>query len=230
MLPIPEYLALRQRPAQRCVMRQNWRDLTYLHCRCEVDALKGLLPQELEVDAFDGSAWIGLVAFKVRDVRPPWGPSIPWISSFPETNVRTYVHQRGEKPGIWFFSLDAARWLACQFARLAFGLPYFHASMSVDYENGSISYQSRRREAESYLIVQPGADLPAAEPGTLEFFLIERYLLYSCLRGKLVTGQVHHRPYPLRALSVDSCSETLLCSQNIPKSLWDHCCYSSGVT
>lgn len=209
-------------------MLQSWRDLSFLHFSCPPEEIQALLPEGLEVDTFDGRAWVALVPFHMKAIRPTWGPSAPYLSDFPETNVRTYVHYKGKKPGVWFFSLDAARWLACRYARLAFCLPYHHARMEVQL-GAEIHYLSRRHNAGHDIRVRPGPILPPALPGTLDFFLVERYLLYAMRRGQLITGLVHHVPYPLQSLEVLACEETLVKANGITPRDWEHICFSSGV-
>jgi uncharacterized protein YqjF (DUF2071 family) len=213
------------RPAGRPVMYQEWRHLLFLHWEVPAEPLRALLPPGIELDLFDNRAFVGLIPFTMRGVRPRGFPSLPWLSNFHETNVRTYVHSRGNDPGVWFFSLDAANPVAVAIARSTFGLPYFDARMSVDVNpvGGTLPklrYASVRCRAGS----QPprseitarvvGSVCPALE-GSLEHFLAERYFLYSRRRGQLFRGQVHHLPYPLQVAQVDSLDETLLTAASI---------------
>ena len=131
-------------PVKRPVMFQGWEQLTFLHWRYPPDAIRRLLPRNLELDVFDGSAWVGLVPFIVTSLRPPGLPAMPWISRFPEMNVRTYVRGPDGERGIWFFSLEADRLAAVAGARLSYGLPYRWAQMKVFAGPESIDYTSRR--------------------------------------------------------------------------------------
>lgn len=228
MVELEEYEALRRRPEGRATMFQSWRDLTFLHIGCDPEIVQSKLPEGLTVDTFDGKAWVGLVPFHMRAIRPIWGPAAPWLSAFPETNVRTYVHREGKEPGVWFFSLDAARWLACSYARVQFGLPYFHARMTVELGE-KIRYRSERPSVTTDISVVPGEALPSVEPGTFEYFLVERYLLYARYRGALYTGRVFHPPYPLRQVELLSCKESLLAAHGFVHQGWDHLGFSSGV-
>src|SRR4051812_46149326 len=115
--------AVPQEPVRRPVMRQRWENLTFLHWRYRVADVRPLLPAGLEPDVYDGEAWVGLVPFRVRGLTLPKAPAVPWLSTFPETNVRTYVIDRTGRRGVWFFSLDAARLPAVAGARLLYGLP-----------------------------------------------------------------------------------------------------------
>jgi len=209
-------------------MAQSWRDLTFLHYSVEPEIIQRTLPPGLEVETFDGRAWVGLVPFWMTGIRPPPFPALPWLSNFPETNVRTYVHRAGKRPGVWFYSLDAARLAACIFARTAFGLPYFHARMSVEQAE-SVRYQSHRGLATLEARIQVGEPMAQPEPGSLEFFLIERYLLYAVRRGVLHTGQVGHPPYRLNSATVNRCDQTLVAAAGLPLEPWEHICYSAGV-
>ncbi|AIE87546.1 hypothetical protein OP10G_4178 [Fimbriimonas ginsengisoli Gsoil 348] len=157
---------------------------------------------------------------------------MPGLSAFPETNVRTYVHRNGQDPGVWFFSLDAANRIACAIARRFFGLPYFHANMQVLEERNIRRYVSNRYSAPnslSRISSVLGGRLPDAQPGTLEFFLIERYLLYTVRRGLLMSGRVHHSPYPLREAKLEGIDEKPVGSAEIRPEPFVHVMGSDGV-
>lgn len=235
MLDLAQYEALRRRPKSPVVMHQKWRSLSFLHFPCDPAEVQATLPPGLTVDTFPdregrSRAWVGLVPFRMKGVRPRFVPPLPGLSAFPETNVRTYVHHEGREPGVWFYSLDAANAVACAVARYSFGLPYFHAAMRVE-EGERIRYLSTRRDsrAEHEIEVVPGEALDAAVPGTLEYFLVERYLLYSRLRNRLVTGRVHHRPYPLRTLETPSIRETVVEAAGLHPRPYIHRLFSPGV-
>ncbi len=227
-------LALRERPTGRPVMRQRWRDLLFLHFPCDPAEVAALLPPGLSVDTFPDEsgverAWIGLVPFLMKDIRLPFLPPVPGTHTFPETNVRTYVHREGRDPGVWFFSLDAANPLAVRIARLAFGLPYFLSRMAIQTAEGRLEYRGKRPHAEYRIEAHPGPDLPQSEPGTLEFFLVERYLLYAVRNRRLYSGRVHHKPYQLRAVDSVSVEETLVRSALLTARPFVHQVFSNGV-
>jgi len=209
---------LRHRPNRRAVMTQQWKNLTFLHFPVEPELVQRTLPPGLAVDTFPdqnghSKAWIGLVPFEIRDLTFRPRMRIPSVSTFLETNVRTYVHHSGRDPGVWFYSLDAASRLACSAARTWFGLHYWHASMSYSEEKQTHTYAGKRlgRLQPEYIVsAEVGAVLPAPQPGDFEFFLVERYLLYSYFKGRLFQGQVHHRPYPLRRLELKSLKDELV--------------------
>lgn len=211
-------------------MYQKWRDLSFLHLSIAPSEIQPLLPSGLTVDTFDGKAWVGLVPFWMTGIRFPRIPPVPGTHTFPETNVRTYVHRDGQEPGVWFFSLDAANALAVWWARRFFGLPYHLAEMMVSGKE-SIEYRSVRHHGEALhqIQIQVANQLPAPVPGSLEFFLVERYLLYTLRAGKLFSGLVHHKPYEIRSASLVSCKESMLQAVGISSRPWEHVCYSPGV-
>jgi hypothetical protein len=213
-------IAPTRRPAGDPQGYHSWQNLLFLHWEVPIEALRPLVPERLSIDTFEGRAYVGLVPFTMRDVHPAWCPPLPGISSFHETNVRTYVHLDGENPGVWFFSLDAANPAAVAAARVGWSLPYFYADMSLDVDGDRVDYRSRRHFSDgdaalgtSYRI---GKALGAAAPGTLEHFLAERYFLYALDGGLLLRGQVHHTPYPLHEAHVERLHETLVAAARIP--------------
>jgi len=198
---LEQRMAVRDRPIGRPVMKQRWAGLLFLHWEIDPDLIATRLPEGLHVDLYQDKAWIGIVPFFMQRVRPIGIPPLPGISWFLELNVRTYVHDNAGNPGVWFFSLDCNQPLAVEIARRTFHLPYEHAEMKAHNSAGKIRYYSRRRTPSS-----TGSDftyqLPTfakpAEPGSLEWFLVERYLLFSTRRnGGLYCGQVHHQPYQI---------------------------------
>jgi uncharacterized protein YqjF (DUF2071 family) len=187
----------------RPIMCQDWRTLTFLHWRYPPDAVQRLLPAGLEVDTFDGDAWVGLIPFLMDRVRTPWLPALPWLSRFPETNVRTYVRGPDGGSGIFFFSLDAARLPAVLTGRAGFGLPYTWSVMSVRHIDDAVAYHSRRRwpgpaGAHCDAQVEWGEKIPDDDLGPLDHFLTARFRLYSTFAGRLVAADVEHGPWPLR--------------------------------
>jgi len=220
-------LALRSRPSGRRVMVQKWRDLTFLHYSVDPQIIQEKLPKGLTVDTFDGKAWVALVPFWMTGIRFPFLPCVPGASTFPETNVRTYVHREGKDPGVWFFSLDAANALAVKWARTFFNLPYHRARMRVE----ETRYIAERCDGKARhdIDVEVGNVMPMPRPGSLEFFLIERYLLYAEKGGGLYAGLVSHAPYEIRRAKVRQCEESMLAANGLPSLPWEHVCYSSGV-
>lgn len=198
-------LRARVRPTRGLVMRQRWDDLFFLHWTYSAEAIQRRLPAGLTVDTFAGQAYLGVVGFRMNAVRPAFLPALPWLSYFNELNVRTYVRDAAGEPGVWFFSLDCDRAPAVALARVGFGLPYEHATMSF----GPGLAQSCRRRGETatarYAWSAKSAPAPTT-PGSLEFHLAERYSFFSVRRGRLVRGQVHHAPYQLSVADVPAWS------------------------
>jgi uncharacterized protein YqjF (DUF2071 family) len=223
-------------------MRQSWRELLFLHWAIDPQQIRPLIRRELELDLFDGNAYVGLVLFTMTGVRPAGIPAVPGLSSFHETNLRTYVHVGGRDPGVWFFSLDAASSLAVRLARRSWHLPYHRAQMFLDRERHVVSGQGTSilyagvrcwpaPLPASYLIrgQSTGASGPAVV-GTLEHFLAERYLLYTHFQDRLYRGQVHHSPYPLQSARVLSLDENLLAAAGIERPVTPpHVLFSHGV-
>lgn len=201
--------AIRLRPDGRAAMYQTWSDLLFLHWRVEAAALQETLPDGLFIDTFDESAWLGIVPFQMRRIRPAGLPAVPWISYFLELNVRTYVHDRHGNPGVWFYSLDTNRWIAYKIARTVFKLPYFPAAMSAHRDDeGFVDYHCHRSgattETARYRYRADAGEAQEATPGTLEFFLLERYALFSHdpVLKRIYSGVVNHPPYRYRPAEV----------------------------
>ena len=215
-------------PDQRVLMYQNWHHLLFLHWEVPPEELQALLPAGLTVDTFDGKAYVGLVPFTVTGARPMLAPPIPGISSFHEVNVRTYVHRNGSDPGVWFFSLDASNIIAVSAARAGYKLPYYHATIEFTASGDAlpkVSFRSHRDDERgpkpAHLHVQyapaDGVTRPAA-PNTLDFFLIERYILYaSDDKHQLYRARVHHQPYPVQRAEVTGLDETLVWAAGVKR-------------
>jgi uncharacterized protein YqjF (DUF2071 family) len=190
-------------PRQPWAMRMQWHDLLFMHWPVDRDALRRYIPPALAIDTFDGSAWIGVVPFRMSRVAPRLIPPAPYLSAFPELNVRTYVSAEG-KLGVWFFSLDAGNPLAVEAARDAFHLPYYNAHMTCHTTGEIVQYSSvrtHRRAAPATFQAQyrPAGPAYLSTPGTLESWLTERYCLYAAnRRGTLWRSDIHHRQWPLQ--------------------------------
>jgi len=200
------------------VLAMGWHDLLLAHWRVPVEVLRAHIPPDLTIDTFEGHAWIGLVPFRMSGVRPRMLPALPTFSAFPELNLRTYVSTRG-RPGGWCFSVDAASWLAVRAARATFHLPYFDARMTCRSEGDeAIEYTSERthRNAPPARFVggyRPVGAVFQSRPGTLEYWLTERYCLYAAdPAGRVYRGDVQHRPWSLRKAEArfDVCDMTRL--------------------
>jgi uncharacterized protein YqjF (DUF2071 family) len=191
--------AARERPPGTPVMYQEWHRLLFLHWQVPVETLRPLIPAEIEIDTFDGKAWISVTPLTIYNVRPTYLPPVPYFSWLFELNVRTYVHVDGV-PGVWFFSLDANNMLAVWGARTFFSLPYFNARIMCETDAADVRFWSARTDAKAEFTASwtIGEDLPAAEPGSLDFFLVERYCLYAAENDRIYRCRIHHKPWPLQ--------------------------------
>lgn len=207
-------------PDQPVLLHQNWLHLGFFHWEVPVAELQSLVPPRLTIDTFEGKAFVGLVPFTLTGVRPVMMPALPWISSFHEINVRTYVHLDGCDPGVWFFSLDASSAIAVAAARAAYKLPYFDSEITFaasDDPMPIIRFDARRTDARgalpanAHLEYRPVEGLAtAAAPGTLEHFLVERYILYAQDEQRtLHRARVHHQPYAIQRCDTGTLDETL---------------------
>ena len=202
-------LATRETPDAAIVGQQRWNHLLFAHWKIEPALVQATLPPGLFVDSYEGAAYLGIVPFFMERIRPAWLPPLPWVSWFLELNVRTYVHDREGRPGVWFYSLDCNQPIAVAVARRFFHLPYFHARMNATREGDLFTYQSQRRgdAIEAQYVWRAIGETREAQPGSLEFFLVERYLLFTTHRdGSLCSGRVHHQPYRLHAAELSACA------------------------
>jgi uncharacterized protein YqjF (DUF2071 family) len=190
-------------PASPWVMTQTWYNLLFAHWPVPAAAMQALVPPQLELDTYDGQAWIGVVPFGMTRVYPRGTFSLPWLSHFLEMNVRTYV-TFGGKPGVLFFSLDAANSAAVMLARRLYRLPYYHSRMRMKERDGWINYTSYRMHpgaapAEFDGRYRPVGPVSASQPGSLDAWLTERYCLYTLgRRGEVCRAEIHHPRWPLQ--------------------------------
>ena len=195
-------------PERPWLQAQTWMNLLFAHWRVPGEALQRVMPPQLPPDVRDGSAWLGITPFRVEGFRVHGMPPIPYVSGFCELNVRTYATVNG-KPGIYFFSLDAARLPAVVAARRSYRLPYFHARMSMETEGDDVRYRSRRisRDGPSATFAAGyGAAGPVLDyaDGSLDRWLTERYCLYVVdSRGRILRGDIHHPPWPLQPATAE---------------------------
>jgi uncharacterized protein YqjF (DUF2071 family) len=224
-------IAPSRQPQGKSAGSQKWRSLLFMHWEIPVSVLRPLVPKELEIDTFEGRGYLGLVPFKMRDIQPNWLPRrMAW--KFLETNVRTYV-LHDNRPGVYFFSLDANSRLAVWAARAGWRLPYRFARMSSADNGEQFAYASARPGdgAAHHVCFRVGAEQGVASPGTLEHFLLERYLLFVVAGRKTMMGQVHHRPYPVHLAEVDELRDGLIEAAGFTglPAIPDHVRYSPGV-
>lgn len=187
-----------------------WHDLLFAHWPVPASQLEPLLPAGLELDRFDGEAWLGIVPFRMSGVRLRRTPALPGPGGFPELNVRTYV-RAGDKPGVWFFSLDARSRIAVFVARSWFRLPYFAARMRTSRQAEAVDYRSERRRGSAAFVARyrPTGPVFRARPGSLEHWLTERYCLYAPGGRGLLRGEIHHPPWPLQPATAEIAANTM---------------------
>lgn len=225
-------LAARQPDGERpVVMHHRWEGLLFLHWRISADEIQKTLPKGLTVDTFDGDAYLAISPFFMRKVRPVALPPLPWLSEFQELNVRTYVYDERGVPGIWFYSLDCDQPLAVLAARTVTGLPYFNAEMRAT-ANGIIDYSCQRdgtNQTARYRHRPMGAGREA-DPASLEFFLLERYYMFSLRGESLLRSQVSHAPYRYRDVEVELSSAIPLHLDGFPTIPNEaaHACFVDG--
>jgi uncharacterized protein YqjF (DUF2071 family) len=191
-----------------------------MHWRIDQKLLRPLIPDALEIDTFDGSAWIAITPFTMWDIRgfPPFLPPVPGFSSLDELNVRTYVHY-GRVPGVWFFSLDCNSAAAVLAARKLFLLPYYNADIELEEDGKTIEYAlDRLEDPEAGLRASwnIGETIPFSHPGSLEFFLTERYCLYTEDEGQIYQARIYHDPWPLHKATLNALESTMIESQGLP--------------
>lgn len=197
-------------PERPWIMTQQWDKLLFAHWPVPAEVVQPFIPKPLRLDTYDDQAWIGVVPFEMSYTLR----GIPWTSRFRELNVRTYVHYQ-DKPGVFFFSLDATDWLAVQAARFTYALPYYQANMTINSDHTTIHYQSYRthancRPAAFQASYQPTSSVFHAQPGSLDHWLTERYCLYVVNHfQRLCRGDIHHLPWPLQHAEADIRENTM---------------------
>lgn len=230
-------------PSGPWIMTQQWWDLLFAHWPIPIDVMRAHVPNQLELDTFEGEAWIAVVPFRMAGVRPRGLPAVPWLSNFPELNVRTYVravdrHAPGGptvKPGVFFFSLEAGNPVAVSIARHLFKLPYFRAYMRLTQRGDTIDYASYRTHDRAPLAefvgrYGPTGPVYAATPGTLEHWLTERYCLYAVDgAGRVYRGEIHHQPWPLQPARAEIDVNTWWRLQGSPCQTPRRCSISPGA-
>jgi uncharacterized protein YqjF (DUF2071 family) len=196
-------------PSGPWMMQQTWNDLLFAHWPVAEETLRPLVPSVLRLDSFNGQCWVAVTPFHMSGVRGRWLPPIPGTARFPELNVRTYVAY-GDKPGVFFFSLDAASRVAVWGARSAYHLPYFHARMKVIEENGWFRYDSVREASTIFRgRYRPLGSVRLRQRGTLEHWLTERYCLYTVVRDEVFRAEIHHEQWPLQDAEAEISANTM---------------------
>ena len=203
-------------PNRPFAISQEWRELTFMHWKVDPERLKPHLPDGLEIDLFNGEAYVGVIPFVMKNVRPRGLPSVPGISTFAEFNVRTYVIKDGQA-GVFFLTLDAKSLVTCFYAPRAYGLPYRYAKAKVKYEGESLQWRSRRSSDGAELIGSTSnkGPLQSSDSNTLEHYFFERYCLYTEHQGCIRRAYVYHQPWSFTEAEVNLESNTLLESYNM---------------
>jgi uncharacterized protein YqjF (DUF2071 family) len=195
-------------PEGTWVQAQTWDDLLFAHWRVEEESLRAIVPDEIPIDTFDGSAWLGITPFRITGFRLRGTLPLPVVSSFPEINVRTYS-TIDEKPGIWFFSLDTPNRFAVEAAKRTYRLPYYHSRASLRRRGDSVDYRNDRAGARFDATYAPHSAVTPPVAGTLEHFLTERYCLYTIHGGDVHRADIHHPPWPLQEAEADIRENTM---------------------
>ena len=190
------------------VQAQTWDHLLFAHWRVDHVSLRAIVPEQIPIDTFDGSAWVGITPFRITGFRLRGLPPVPVVSSFPEVNVRTYS-TIDDKAGIWFFSLNTPSRLAVEAARFAYRLPYHHAQILDVRRDDRIDYRCDRSGARFDATYRPDGPVEPAAPGTLEHFLTERYCLYTVHEGAVHRAEVHHPRWPLQPAEAEIRENTM---------------------
>lgn len=200
---------------ERCIMKQTWNDLLFLHWAVPVEKIKSHVPTQLTIDTFEGNAWISVVPFWMNNIRLPFLPALPYLSVFSELNVRTYIKHK-DQLGVYFFSLDANHWLAVELARKMFHLNYVHASIdiSLNKKNTTVDYRSKRKDtradsAELDISYKPISKPYLAPPGSLEHWLTERYCLFAVNNQNTYRVNIAHSSWPLQRAEAEIRKNTM---------------------
>ena len=204
-------------PERKHSLEQNWVSLTFMHWEVDPDILRAHVPEDLEIDLFDGKAYIGIIPFRMEKVRPRKLPSVPLISNFPEFNIRAYVTSNG-KSGVYFLTLDAQSYITCLYAPFAYSLPYKYAKCNLERnnQNGFIWHSKRRSDGLSLRGQSfPNGPILEAEKNSLEEFLFERYCLYVKHKGKTCRAYTYHEPWKYRVGDAELIENTLTDSYNL---------------
>ncbi|WP_186445538.1 YqjF family protein [Paenibacillus cremeus] len=220
-------------PKSPWIIKQIWHDLLFLHYPVAIEAIQPYIPKGLVLDTFEGKAWISIVPFWMSHIRLRWTPPMPVVSKALELNVRTYVLV-GNKPGVYFFSLDIDGLLGVMVGRACFKLPYYYAKMKLDRIAHTVDYQSKRTKDGQQTFegsYQAASEKFHAKQGSLDYWLVERYCLYSHLKGKNYICEIDHEPWNLQRVDYKVTNNTMLANYNIelPEPYAAHYCPKNEV-
>jgi uncharacterized protein YqjF (DUF2071 family) len=195
------------------VMTQTWTDLLFAHWPVPAERIRDYIPAMLEIDTYENSAWVTIVPFAVSKVRLRLLPPLPFLSRFPQMNLRTYVLYDNQ-PGVYFFSLDAANPLAAGVARTFLHLPFYSARIDLQKNGSQIHFFSRRTgsqvsPAEFDCCYQPVSPVFHAQKSSLDYWLTERYVLYTAHDHRIYRGDLFHLSWPLQYAEAEIAKNTL---------------------
>jgi uncharacterized protein len=191
------------------VMFQQWNDLTFLHWPIDPKIVQLGLPKDLTVDTFQNNAWIGITPFYLSHLSAPVFPPLPWISAFPETNLRTYVIDQNGKRGIYFFTLEADRLLAVIGARIFYHLPYHWSDMNVAKRSNIVTYSGKRKKVKYFIEIEVGEKIVGKKLNEFDHFLTARYRMYTKVGRSIVVCQIEHEPWPLYKAKIKTLEQNI---------------------
>jgi uncharacterized protein YqjF (DUF2071 family) len=227
-------LDIRQRPSSKPVMHQDWQDILFMHWKIDPQEIQKTLPQGLFVDTHEGDAYVSLVAFIMNDVRLCLLKFMPGLGDYIEVNVRTYVHDGNGNTGVWFYSLDLDSYLGSKIARTAYSLPYIYTHLKGTKSGQQVEIEGHRSHENVFMnfTYEPiSSKYSVVDTSSLDFFLIERYALFTKRKGTVFIGRVHHEPYRISPARITHYSSNLLESHGFstsePIDLYH---YTPGVT
>ena len=202
-------------------MLQGWYDLASVHWPYAPADVQRLLPEGLHVDTCHGAAWVGLIPFHMRRIRVPGCPPFGRWSTFPETNVRTYVVTPDGRRAVWFCSLDISRLVPAVVARATYGLPYCWGSTSITHDGPDTAEYTTtrrwpRRGADSRLVIRIGEPVDNGDLTELERFVTARWALASRFAGLNLWAHVDHAPWVLHRSNLLHCDDSLITAAGLP--------------
>ena len=200
-------------PKTPWLLTQVWNDMLFLHYQISPIHIRPYVPKSLELDLYEGKAWISIIPFKVTKMRARGLPHFPFLHTYLELNVRTYVKYKGT-PGIYFFSLDANKLLAVLGAQMSLGLPYKKAEMSFLQDDNQFLFNSKRAGTEpDYqfdVLYERQKILYEPLPDSLDYWLLERYCMYSILGNLVIRGDIHHDQWKVSMVHAEISANTML--------------------
>jgi uncharacterized protein YqjF (DUF2071 family) len=208
-------------PEGNWIAEQTWNDVLFIHWPVSKDVLRERIPKGLELDTYEGQAWVGITPFWLNGVRMRGLPPLPGVSQFPEVDVRTYVVAE-DKPGVLYFTMDTSNPLIVAGARSVYFLPYFNAEITLEHEIDKVCFTSERQgndtpDAQLSIRYWGEPDVNPPPKGTLDYWLTERYCLYTLdSENYLCRGNIHHLPWQLQPAKAEIRKNTLASAIHLP--------------